>query len=110
LSALPKLPALPNKVKSRPRLLAWRESAAPLAQLLARWKVDQFISNLSGVPQVWIMPAEGGFPRMITNGDDPVTGAEWSPASDWLAVTIAPGGGLNTQSMWLERMARNSDG
>jgi len=56
-----------------------------------------FISNLSGVPQVWVMPAEGGFPRMITNGDDPVTDAEWSPASDWLAVTIAPGGGLNTQ-------------
>lgn len=56
-----------------------------------------FISNLSGVPQVWVMPAVGGFPRMITNGDDPVTDAEWSPASDWLAVTIAPGGGLNTQ-------------
>ena len=56
-----------------------------------------FISNLSGVPQVWVVPVEGGYPRMVTNGDDPVTGAQWSPASDWLAVTIAPGGGLNTQ-------------
>jgi dipeptidyl aminopeptidase/acylaminoacyl peptidase len=56
-----------------------------------------FISNLSGVPQVWIAPVGGGYPRMVTNGDDPVTGAQWSPASDWLAVTIAPGGGLNTQ-------------
>lgn len=56
-----------------------------------------FISNMSGSPQVWIAPAEGGYPRMVTNGDDPVVGAEWSPASDWIAVDIAPGGGLNTQ-------------
>jgi len=56
-----------------------------------------FISNLSGVPQVWIVPTEGGYPRMVTNGDDPVIGADWSPASDWLALTVAPGGGLNSQ-------------
>ena len=56
-----------------------------------------FISNMSGSPQVWIVPSEGGYPRMVTNGDDPVTQADWSPASDWIAVTIAPGGGLNTQ-------------
>jgi len=56
-----------------------------------------FISNLSGVPQVWIVPAEGGYPRMVTNGDDPVTQAEWSPTNDWIAIAIAPGGGLNTQ-------------
>jgi len=56
-----------------------------------------YIANLSGVPQVWIIPSEGGYPRMVTNGSDPVTQADWSPASDWIAVTIAPGGGLNTQ-------------
>jgi Tol biopolymer transport system component len=56
-----------------------------------------FISNISGSPQVWIVPVEGGFPRMVTNGDDPVVQAEWSPAGDWIAVAIAPGGGLNTQ-------------
>jgi dipeptidyl aminopeptidase/acylaminoacyl peptidase len=56
-----------------------------------------FISNLSGVPQVWIVPTEGGYPRMVTNSDDPVIGADWSPASDWLALTVAPGGGLNSQ-------------
>ncbi|HLW52930.1 MAG TPA: S9 family peptidase [Candidatus Angelobacter sp.] len=56
-----------------------------------------FVSNLSGVPQLWVVPEEGGYPRMVTNGDDPVVGAEWSPASDWLAVNIAPGGGLNSQ-------------
>jgi dipeptidyl aminopeptidase/acylaminoacyl peptidase len=56
-----------------------------------------FISNLSGTPQVWVVPAEGGYPRMVTNGDDPVVGAEWSPANDWIGIDIAPGGGLNTQ-------------
>ncbi|HWC16561.1 MAG TPA: S9 family peptidase, partial [Terriglobales bacterium] len=56
-----------------------------------------FISNLSGVPQAWIVPAEGGYPRMVTNGSDPVQQVDWSPTSDLLAVTIAPGGGLNTQ-------------
>jgi dipeptidyl aminopeptidase/acylaminoacyl peptidase len=56
-----------------------------------------FIANLSGVPQVWIVSASGGYPRMVTNSSDPVTQAHWSPASDWLAVTVAPGGGLNTQ-------------
>jgi dipeptidyl aminopeptidase/acylaminoacyl peptidase len=56
-----------------------------------------FISNISGSPQVWIVPSDGGYPRMVTNGDDPVTEQEWSPASDWIAVAIAPGGGLNTQ-------------
>jgi len=56
-----------------------------------------FISNMSGSPQVWVVPSEGGYPRMVTNGDDPVTEQQWSPASDWIALGIAPGGGLNTQ-------------
>ena len=36
---------------------------------------------------------------MITDGADPVVSAAWSPApgSDWLAITVAPAGGLNTQ-------------
>ncbi|HEX3585282.1 MAG TPA: S9 family peptidase [Candidatus Angelobacter sp.] len=56
-----------------------------------------FISNISGTPQVWVVPTEGGYPRMVTSGDDPVVEAEWSPASDWIGIAIAPGGGLNTQ-------------
>ena len=74
-----------------------RIGAAGGASFSPDGKWVSFISNLSGVPQLWIVPVEGGYPRMVTNGDDPVIGAEWSPASDWLAVTIAPGGGLNSQ-------------
>jgi len=57
------------------------------------------ISNVSGTPQVYVLQAAGAWPRMITDSADPVVSAVWSPApgSDWLAITIAPGGGLNSQ-------------
>ncbi|MBK9065255.1 MAG: PD40 domain-containing protein [Acidobacteria bacterium] len=60
-------------------------------------KTVAFVSNLSGLPQVWTVPAAGGFPRMVTSFDDPVGGVEWSPDSTWIAFTLAPGGGMNTQ-------------
>ena len=57
------------------------------------------ISNVSGVPQLYVIPTQGGWPRMVTDGADPVVAAAWSPEpeSEWIAVTVAPGGGLNTQ-------------
>ena len=60
-------------------------------------KTLAFRSDMSGVPQVWTVPVEGGWPRQITALDDPVDDLEWSPASDWLALSVAPGGGMNTQ-------------
>ncbi len=56
-----------------------------------------FISNASGSPQVWTVPAAGGSPRQITNLSDPVQSVAWSPAGDRLAYDVAPGGGLNVQ-------------
>jgi dipeptidyl aminopeptidase/acylaminoacyl peptidase len=56
-----------------------------------------FISNLNGIPQVWTMPATGGFPKLITAFDDPVGSVTWSPDGKWLAFNVAPGGGLNVQ-------------
>jgi len=71
--------------------------SAPSFSPDGRWL--SVIANLSGVPQVYVIPASGGWPRMVTDGVDPVVSAVWSPArgSEWLAITIAPGGGLNTQ-------------
>lgn len=60
-------------------------------------KTLAFRSDMSGVPQVWTVPVEGGWPRQITAFDDPVDSLQWSPTSDWLAISIAPGGGMNTQ-------------
>lgn len=60
-------------------------------------KTLAFICDMSGVPQVWTAPAEGGWPNLVTTFEDPVSLVEWSPAGDWLAVSVAPGGGMNTQ-------------
>src|ERR1041384_2287475 len=56
-----------------------------------------FVSDLNGVPQIWVVPVEGGWPTLVTNDNDPVGGVIWSPSSDWLAYSLAPGGGMNTQ-------------
>ena len=69
----------------------WSPSFSPDGRRLA------FISNMSGVPQVWTMPAAGGFPTPITAFDDPVGFVSWSPEGSWLAFNVAPGGGLNEQ-------------
>jgi dipeptidyl aminopeptidase/acylaminoacyl peptidase len=56
-----------------------------------------FVTNLTGLPQVWTMPAAGGYPVLVTAFDDPVGFVRWSPAGDWLVFNVAPGGGLNEQ-------------
>jgi dipeptidyl aminopeptidase/acylaminoacyl peptidase len=56
-----------------------------------------FVSDHSGVPQVWMVSAAGGEPRQITRLEDQVGSVEWSPDGKWLAFSVAPGGGLNEQ-------------
>ena len=56
-----------------------------------------FVSDQTGVPQVWVTPAEGGTPVQLTKGDDPIARVIWSPKGEWLALSLAPGGGMNTQ-------------
>lgn len=56
-----------------------------------------FVSDISGIPQVWVIPTNGGFPELVTNSDDPIRGAIWSPDGQWIAFSVAPGGGMNQQ-------------
>lgn len=56
-----------------------------------------FVSDRTGVPQVWVTAVDGGAPLQITKGDDPVGRVIWSPDGKWLAMSLAPGGGMNTQ-------------
>jgi dipeptidyl aminopeptidase/acylaminoacyl peptidase len=56
-----------------------------------------FVSNMTGVPQVWTIAAGGGWPHKVTVFDDPVEQVAWSPDGKWLAVSMSPGGGMNTQ-------------
>ena len=56
-----------------------------------------FLSNLSGSPQIWKVPAAGGWPVQLTAFPDPVTAMVPSPKRDLIAFQLAPGGGLNAQ-------------
>ena len=56
-----------------------------------------FISSSAGVPQAWIAAPDGSGLEQLTHFEDQVGGALWSPANNQLAVSVAPGGGLNTQ-------------
>jgi dipeptidyl aminopeptidase/acylaminoacyl peptidase len=56
------------------------------------------VCNLSGLPQLWTVPVEGGWPTQVTALDDQVSGVAWSPVDpEVLAFLLAPGGGLNEQ-------------
>jgi dipeptidyl aminopeptidase/acylaminoacyl peptidase len=56
-----------------------------------------YVSDQTGVPQVWVMRVDGGAPRQVTKGEDPIGRVTWSPDGEWLALSLAPGGGMNTQ-------------
>src|SRR5687767_12810041 len=54
-----------------------------------------FLSDLSGTPQIWTVPVQGGWPQMVTALSDQIGIVRWS--GDWLAFSLAPGGGMNRQ-------------
>ena len=59
-----------------------------------------YITNISGVPQVWVVDVDAGrsgYPRLVTPFDDPVNNVAWSPDGAWIAFSLAPGGGMNEQ-------------
>jgi dipeptidyl aminopeptidase/acylaminoacyl peptidase len=69
----------------------WSPSFSPDGTRIA------FISDLSGLPQVWTVDASGGWPELVTAFDDQIYDVSWSPDGAWLAFVLAPGGGMNQQ-------------
>lgn len=80
--------------------------AASLARVTSAYKpafspdgrAVAFVSDMGGLPQVWTLALEGGWPVRVTALDDPVSLVKWSPDGAWLAVDVAPGGGMNRQT------------
>src|SRR5437773_5158319 len=48
-------------------------------------KTVAFISNISGRNNIWIVPAEGGWPMQLTVSDQRQTAPAWSPDGKWIA-------------------------
>jgi dipeptidyl aminopeptidase/acylaminoacyl peptidase len=44
-----------------------------------------FISNMSGRNNLWLVPAEGGWPVQLTVSDQRQSSAAWSPDGKWIA-------------------------
>ncbi|MBO9539913.1 S9 family peptidase [bacterium] len=56
-----------------------------------------FSTNITGVPQLWRVPREGGWPEQLTFFPDAVKGAVRSPKGDWFLFAKDNGGDERTQ-------------
>jgi dipeptidyl aminopeptidase/acylaminoacyl peptidase len=56
-----------------------------------------FLSNRSGLPQVWVADLENGSTTQITQGEDPAGSVAWSDDGRSLAWSVAKGGGYSVQ-------------
>jgi dipeptidyl aminopeptidase/acylaminoacyl peptidase len=75
-----------------------------------------FLSNITGLPQVWTMPAQGGWPTPVTFDNNRVTSLAWSPVDEAIIFARDSGGSENMQLFWVaadgsgERRLTRDDG
>jgi dipeptidyl aminopeptidase/acylaminoacyl peptidase len=48
-------------------------------------KTIAFVSNMSGRNNIWLVPAEGGWPTQLTISDQRQSAPAWSPDGKWIA-------------------------
>ena len=48
-------------------------------------KTIAFVSNISGRNNIWLVPADGGWPTQLTVSDQRQTSPAWSPDGKWIA-------------------------
>lgn len=58
-----------------------------------------FVSDRSGMPQIWVQGTAGGEAVQLTDGDRPARSPSWSPTSDRILFEMASAGG--TPTVWL---------
>jgi dipeptidyl aminopeptidase/acylaminoacyl peptidase len=62
-----------------------------------------FVSDRRGTPELWVEPVDGlDGPAVLSISDDPVLAVHWSPDGEWLAVSVAAGGGVRSD-VWVVR-------
>jgi len=85
----------PKKVSSKPNAQVEARSLTIEKLYMTRqigqstWSPDgksvAFISNMSGRNNLWVVPAEGGWPVQLTVSDQRQTAPAWSPDGKWIA-------------------------
>jgi dipeptidyl aminopeptidase/acylaminoacyl peptidase len=68
-----------------------------------------YISNTTGIPQVWLIPADGGEPTQLTFGSDAVRGVHFSPIKHELIFSMDHGGDEHTQLYRVFGIGGNTD-
>jgi dipeptidyl aminopeptidase/acylaminoacyl peptidase len=64
-----------------------------------------FLTDITGVPQTWEMPAEGGWPEQLTFYEERVSGVHYSPTENRLLFSMDAGGNERSQLFLLEDFA-----
>ena len=85
----------PKQIASRPNAQVEPKSLTIEKLYMTRqvgrptWSPDgksiAFISNMSGRNNLWLVPAEGGWPVQLTVSDQRQTAPAWSPDGKWIA-------------------------
>jgi dipeptidyl aminopeptidase/acylaminoacyl peptidase len=55
-------------------------------------KTVAFVSDVTGAPELWAVPAKGGWPVQLTDLNERVADVRWSPDGAWLVFTSDHGG------------------
>src|SRR5438132_14404453 len=77
------------------RFLNIRSATAPTFSPDGRFVA--FLSNITGVTQLWQVPVEGGWPMQLTFTGDSVRGAHYSPTRQEIIYSMDVGGNERTQ-------------
>ena len=72
----------------------------------ASWSPDRsrvsFLTEITGVPQVWEVSVGGGWPEQLTFHEERVSGAEYSPVENKVLFAMDAGGNERSQLFLLE--------
>ena len=60
-----------------------------------------FLTDITGIPQVWSVELTGGWPHQLTFFDERVTSVQWAPVGSKLVFGMDTGGNERHQLYWL---------
>jgi dipeptidyl aminopeptidase/acylaminoacyl peptidase len=62
-----------------------------------------YVSDQRGTPELWVESVDGVEPPYVVEvSEDPVVAVRWSPDNEWLACSVATGGGVRSE-VWVVR-------